>query len=511
MRVADWTNDHIAGIVRIPPFTYNPRRMINVLIGPANSGKMETLLARVVDAIAARQRGAHLIVPTLPAASLFRELLTERVEYLPLDVVKTFPALYYTILDKTNTPRQPMNLIERDRVLRFVIAELAQAGQLRYFGETAEMPGLINALGSFIEELWRSHTSPEMFSRVAAARRDKDRDIARVFTRYAEALESLRASDAESAGPAALSAIEQASEPHRWLSLIAVEGFDFLTALQVRLLTALAARGVEVLVSLTYDEARAIHYWQRPTIARLRAAGANFIPYETKPHNAIQAAATSLMTERETMPSGSGSLKNQTPNGEIKIVSAPDRAAEVRSVAREIKRLAVEQRIPLNETTIVCRSLSQYANHLERIFDECAIPLIIDTRLAVMENPAVAAVLRLFGLSHQSFSRRAVLQALRSPYFNWAEFGLGEKSIDLLDTISLVGNVIKGRDQWRQAIKAFVDKPELERMRAEHETPEGQSEEERSAGYVRLSASLDRCFDALTPSVRATPLPGLRS
>src|SRR5205085_7518287 len=103
---------------------------------------------------------------------------------------------------------------------------------------------LVNALAALIDELWRSGASPADFARLAETRSSKDRDIAQVFASYAEALESLGAVDTESAGLAALSALSESAGPRRWLSLIAVDGFDFLTPVQVRLLAVLVARCV---------------------------------------------------------------------------------------------------------------------------------------------------------------------------------------------------------------------------------------------------------------------------
>src|SRR6185295_13143021 len=151
----------------------------------------------------------------------------------------------------------------------------------------AELPGLVNSLGEVIDELWRSRITPEGFARIAEERSDKDHDIARIFTRYAAALESLNAVDAESAGHAALSAVDKVQDLRRWFSLIAVDGFDFITATQSQLLSMMATRGVEVMISLLYDEARAIHYWQRPTMTRLRAAGASFTHHRIAPESSI--------------------------------------------------------------------------------------------------------------------------------------------------------------------------------------------------------------------------------
>jgi ATP-dependent helicase/nuclease subunit B len=480
-------------------------RMIKVLIGPASSGKTQTLIARTAEALAAGRRGAHLIVPSEPAAVVLRELLSARIESPLNEAVKTFPALYHSALDYANVRGRVLSVIERGRLLGLIVSRLAQSGGFRYFAETAEMPGLIHSLSSWVEELWRSGIAPEDFARISEARGEKDRDIAQVFSRYAAALAKLNRVDAESAGHAALSALEKIAELRHRFSLIAVAGFDFLTAVQVRLLARLAARGVEALVSLTYDEARVIHAWQRPTIARLQAAGASFTTLTTAPQGVIQIAAAALMNDNESAePVANGSHRDAGREGAIIVISAPDRAAEVRSVAREIKRLVIEERVPLDEITLVCRSLSIYAPHIERVFSECAIPLTVDDSLQVTENPAVLALLRLFNLSGQSFKRRACIEAWRSPYFDWSEFGLDEKAIDLLDAISLAENVTRGRDQWRSAVKAYGESRERKHHREEFDAEEDHNEAGRQSRYDRLAANLEAWFDALTPPARAT-------
>ncbi|HKP13605.1 MAG TPA: hypothetical protein VJZ91_15905, partial [Blastocatellia bacterium] len=479
--------------------------MIEVLIGPANSGKTETLISRVAEAVTAGRRGIYLVVPSAYSAGPLFDALSEKIESQPSQPLTTFPGLYRTILHHENGERPVLKLIERDRVLRFVIGRLARAGELQYFGETAEMPGLVNALAAFIDELWRSGTSPADFTGLAETRGLKDRDIAQVFAGYAAALDSLSAVDEESAGHAALSALTNSAGARHWPSLVAVESFDFLTALQVRLLSALAARGVEVVVNLTYDEARVLHYWQHPTFARLHAAGSIFTRYETEPKGVIQVAAAALMNEQSPTAGVETSLTDERPTApEITIVSAPDRAAEVRAAAREIKRLAVEHHITPDKVAIVCRSLSAYAHHLERIFGECAIPLAIETPLAVTENPAVVALLRVLNLAGQSFPRRACLDVWRSPYFDWSEFGLDENAINLLDSLSLAAHITRGREQWARAIADLAGKGKHEKIGVEHSPLEDESEADRRARYQQLAVNLERWLDALTPFAHAT-------
>src|SRR6185503_19942052 len=102
-------------------------------------------------------------------------------------------------------------------------------------------------------------------------------------------------------------------------------------------------------------------------------------------------------------------------------------------------------------------SLSLYSRHIERVFRECSIPLEMDCSLAVAENPAIQSLLRLLALSSTSFPRRATIECLRSPYFDYSSLGLDETAADLLDRISLEKNVTRGRDQWLTAIESFAN------------------------------------------------------
>ena len=283
------------------------------------------------------------------------------------------------------------------------------------------------------------------------------------------------------------------------ISLVAVDGFDFYSPVQLRLLSLLSARNVETIVTLTYEEGRAVHLWQKPTIERLREAGAQFDYCSTTPTSVIERAAAQLMADDATNASNESEQDDA-----IQIISAPDRATEARAVAREIKRLVIEKGFATNDIAIVCRSLSLYAHHLERIFDECSIPLALDSALALAENPAILALLRLLNLSAASFPRRALIECLRSPYFDLSSFGLNEAAVDLLDCISLEKNVTQGRNQWLSAIESFASDPERKHRRSEHDQVDEETDEERQERYMTLRTNLNAFFIETTPQNSAT-------
>ncbi|MBI3653258.1 MAG: PD-(D/E)XK nuclease family protein [Acidobacteria bacterium] len=161
---------------------------------------------------------------------------------------------------------------------------------------------------------------------------------------------------------------------------------------------------------------------------------------------AITELAGRILSPSSTSPS------DQKGAATMQIVSAADRAGEVRAVAREIKRLVLEEKISLDEITIVCRSLNLYADPLERVFAECAVPLELDNQLPLGENPFIVALLRLVNLHAEQFQRRMVITSLRSPYFDFSAFGFDDDRINLLEQISFSERIIQTEAQWQEVL-----------------------------------------------------------
>jgi ATP-dependent helicase/nuclease subunit B len=479
---------------------------MKVLTGRPNAGKSQHVISRAAEALLEGRGRVRLVVPSANAASVMHDRLRacERLRSInrPEQVVITFPGLYTSVL----AAEQPvwLNPVERERLIRHAVNELAEARRLSYYAETAALPGLISAIAGFIDEMCRSGTSPEQFARVARARSDKDRDLALIYEAYLAALDEAGAVDPESAGLRALHALEgtcprlapsSKDRPdfsrENTFSFVAADGFDFYTPVQVRLLSALARRGAEVIATLTYEEGRAVHLWQERTMGRLKSAGAEVIIFSGGLESSIERAAARLMAD-------AGSTIREDESDSIQIISAPDRAAEVRAVAREAKRLVIEDGCAVNDISVVCRSLSQYSHHLERVFREYSIPLDLDCPLALGESPPVVAVERMLSLHANSFPRRALIDCLRSPYFDLSCYGLDEQAVDLLDRISILGNVTRGPEQWAEVIAA-AGQPGAWKHRQHDEEEDVETDEDRAARYASLGAGLRNLFGDLTP------------
>ncbi len=475
---------------------------MKLIIGPPNSGKTREAIARMADALSSRSGNAMLIVPSANSQMMFDRLQSFLLDQniassRPYQVVKTFPGLYTDILTETKRTVHVLKKVERDRLLRRTISELDEQNKLCYLGRIAKSAGLAAAISHFIDELWRSGTDEEKFSLIASAREAKDRDIALIFTRYRARLRLSNLIDAEGAGLESLRALEQSSRENiaDRFSLVVADGFDFYTPVQVGLLSRLSQLGVETVATLTYETGRAVHLWQDRTRRRFESTGAEITELQASPSNEISRASARLMDDI-----AAPSQADASESAPINVISAPDRAAEVRAAAREIKKLLLENHFAMDDITIVCRSLPVYSHHLQKIFHECSVPFAIDTPLRLDENPAVISFLRLLALSSESFPRRAVMDCLRSPFFNLSRFNLDEQAINLLDHVSITGNVTRAREQWMEALRAAAEK-KPERRDDYFRDEEGKDAQREQ--YPKLQESLDRFFKAASLPDRA--------
>ena len=91
---------------------------------------------------------------------------------------------------------------------------------------------------------------------------------------------------------------------------------------------------------------------------------------------------------------------------------------------------------------------------------EFGIPLRIAGGQPLAENPAIAALLSLLSLpiDREAWPRRLLIEAWRSPYFDWTEQGIDSNSAAMLDEISRAGKVLQGLPQWRDAFEMWEKK-----------------------------------------------------
>ncbi|MCJ7717404.1 MAG: exodeoxyribonuclease V subunit gamma, partial [Anaerolineales bacterium] len=155
----------------------------------------------------------------------------------------------------------------------------------------------------------------------------------------------------------------------------------------------------------------------------------------------------------------------------LQMIAVPDREAEVRNALRWVKSLIVKEELSPEQITIMMRKLEPYRPLLVRIAGEYGIPVRIQGGIPLNENPVISAIFNVVDLitpGKEYLNWRAVVEAWRSPYFNWdclidnGEEPRGQET-HLKDANRLVqlvhwGSVIHGYQQWEEVFSQLIGK-----------------------------------------------------
>ena len=138
---------------------------------------------------------------------------------------------------------------------------------------------------------------------------------------------------------------------------------------------------------------------------------------------------------------------------------------------------------------------STYHPLLRAAATEFGIPLRFTLDKSLGSSPVIAALLNLLILPGQQFNSRHLLNVLRSPYF---DFGMTPETVDLLEVVSRVAQIVEGQDQWREAWDTLsASTPEVKmNLDDERNAPALP----RGSDVAPLRHALGAVFEVITPS-----------
>ena len=191
----------------------------------------------------------------------------------------------------------------RIRLLRAIVDDLCERGRIRHYVTLRNRPGFITLLRNDIEELKRARIFPADF---AAATRDllpRLGEVALVYSEYQDWLQRNNWADNEGRGWLAAIALESNPDLGAATRFLAVSGFDEFNPTQLAVLSLLAKRATETIITLTGDLERP----QRPAQRRFQRAQ--------------KAIVSSLGIEPERMDSSSMLMHRHCPGRSLRYSS----------------------------------------------------------------------------------------------------------------------------------------------------------------------------------------------
>ncbi len=429
-----------------------------LLLAPVGAGKTEYALKQLNDVIKAQPFAPiWVLLPGRRQEDALRQRLVESTEERRIFFNITFFSfytLYARLLDMVGKPQRELDETARLRLIRGLLQELQSQNQLTVFQKIADKPGFATVVADFIYELKQNVIFPETFEEVAMRGTDKDRDLAIIYTGYQAMLRKYNLIDREGEGWLALVEVKKQEAIGKNVAHLLVDGFDQFNPLQAQLLALLASRTQQTVITLPYVYGREKTLGRRFTEAKQRLisafdqAGQTLIPHEMPPmSDPVRHEGLNHLIQHSFI----SSVPKLRAKECLKLIEAPAPKIEAAAVMRQVKRLLLDGTSP-DEVLIAVRDWTLYAPHFDSAARRYGIPTVLHYGDALANNPAVIALLNLLELNRYDFRRRDVLDVLRSPYFAVPE--VDDATINQLDVISQEQQVIKGRQDWFDAIQA---------------------------------------------------------
>ena len=354
------------------------------------------------------------------------------------------PLLTRGLLTRTPIDREELPL--RHSLISQIIKQLADGGKLTAIKPLAHRDGCVNTIASLIGEIQRAGKIPDEF-REAIERRelegggssfqgqspkskvqspksqlDFDRDVAVIYSTYAEVLERFNLTDEDADQLRALQVVRGDVTQTRnlgstnmaqidnlryeWLKeidLLVLDGFFDFTPVQGEILKYVIPIIPNVIVNVNHDDQNEeIFRPFRSTIEHLQSVA----PFEIV--NDEEATSTDLRTRLFNVSRDVGQIDNLPPtvrqksaesqpnNLRYELFECADRELEIRSIAKEIKRVVLTGGYNLSDIALLVRERAAYAETIARVFADENIPCNLARRIEATDVPAIRACGKLF-------------------------------------------------------------------------------------------------------------------
>jgi ATP-dependent helicase/nuclease subunit B len=437
-----------------------------LLLAPAGHGKTEYIIQRIRQILSEEPLApVHVIVPNAIQAAGFRQRLVASGGALGVEV-HTFHTLYAELLIRAGQPMPLLTDPVRIRLLRAIVDDLCERGRIRHYATLRNRPGFITLLRNGIEELKRARIFPADFSTATRDLPPRLGEVALVYSEYQEWLQRHNWADNEGRGWLAAIALESNPDIMSDTRFLAVSGFDEFNPTQLAVFSLIAGRARETIITLTGDLERPQRAAQR-RFQRAQSAITSSLGVEPERMDSASMLTPAIAQIEsalfETSQPQTNNLQPEIVNQKsaIDFIEAQTRPVEVRAALRWLKACVVREGMALTDVAVLARDIEPYRSFLEETAAEFGVPLRILGGQPLVENPAVTALLSLLSIPVEDWPRRPVVEAWRSPYFDWSGPGITLESAVALDEISRIAKVIHGISQWYEAFEIWEKKKTL--------------------------------------------------
>jgi ATP-dependent helicase/DNAse subunit B len=366
---------------------------LNLLVGPANAGKVEQLLERFSAEL---DRHPFLIVPNIgDIARLQRDLLS-RSSALFAGKVGTFDDLFREL-----AVVEGARIRLSDAQRRLLVRSLLDRAKLGSFSRSARFGGFVDALVEGLAELESALVEPGLV----------EGELGSLYSLYLDELRRLGLADRELERWLVVDrvATELDAWPHE--RPLFVHGFEDLTGAQWHLLDLLAARA-EVTVALPYEPGRAAFAALARTQEELARRAAGRISELPARSSEYAQPALAFIERRLFEPTDEGA---PPIDGAVRFLEASGARATFELVAEEALAL-LRAGVEAEEIAVICPSLERRRASLETAFTTFGLPYALEGHVKLSQIPFGHALCGLLRFVWLGGKRSDLFSFVRSPY-----------------------------------------------------------------------------------------------
>jgi len=323
--------------------------------------------------------------------------------------------------------RAPASNLTFTAVVARAIHSLQSKGQLSYFAPVATKPGFPVAVAKTLEELRMNEVDGESLARLERG----GRDLSEIASSVEEEMKESKLSDRAALFHAAIGSLTS-SENANYLGLpLLILDIAVRSQLENRLIQELAARSLDVLVTVPHGDARTISFLEES------------LQCQSKSNRALSAVNSISLVKQHLFEESS---PPPTPlDSSVKLQNWPGEPRECFEIVRNIQVEAAEG-VPFDQMAVLLNSPGEYRSHLEEAFDRAEIPAYF-VRGTTAPDPAGRAMLALLscaadGLSAKRFAEYLSLGQVPAPEANKDVDSQWEAPSDeLVSTIDETGEI----------------------------------------------------------------------
>lgn len=373
---------------------------LNVIIGPAQSGKKEALLKLFIENIGTNPL---LVVPSTPEAHYIRhELLRLSGAIIGAEVV-TYSRFINDLAERAALTERRLDSTQQ----KYIVERVAASTELTALAKSARYPGFYDAIAGFFDELIEGMNSPdatakaftEWGKRHARSANYLD-DISNLYRAYMDRLEQLDVLTEQLLRWEIVRALEsgEISEARP----IFMYGFDDFTTSQRRIIELLSIE-TDITFTLTYEDTAAFES-RKDAVETLLESASSVMEAQTSSPKNMQRQAQPSLPSQPIAPE------------EITYLAAAGERGEVELAGIKILELIESGDYKPDEIVVILRDPVLYARTLVQVFENFNVPYSLNEPLPLRYSALGRAVHALTRFAYDSGLGSDLVTYLRIRY-----------------------------------------------------------------------------------------------